>query len=193
MAASIPPKVQWMEESSDGTQMNIASIWDAGIVQAGDESDPKEFYIWNNRGGTSDVADMINTKISVRDATGGYSDGDITKQERATVLCQMWDQSKSGGEGQWGSFTTQGTWNAGTFVDLMWNNARDLIAADGATKGTVSGKANNGLWVDDPTLAGEAGKAARANFVKVKLVLRAKSDADAGAVQWRTRCSYQFV
>lgn len=186
--ASIPPIVQWMEVVDD--EMVLATLWDAGIVQAGDESDQKEFYVWNNRGGSTAVADMLNTMISVRDNSGGTTDGDITKQERAKVLVQMFDHSRDGGNGQWGSFNAQHNWVPNAKIDLMHNPPRDLISVKGTAKGTVSGKANNGRWLD-----AEDGSelAAEDNFIKLRLSLAANASADAGNIYWRTRISYQFV
>ena len=67
------PVISWYEESND----TVISKWDIGIVDAGisDEHAPtKTILIWNNRGGTEDVSDMQDTKITISDGASDTMD-----------------------------------------------------------------------------------------------------------------------
>lgn len=54
--------------ASNTTQQTEYAV---GVVDAGTVSADTAFLIWNNRGGTADVADMTNCTITTKDSLGG--------------------------------------------------------------------------------------------------------------------------
>lgn len=67
---SMAPIVSWYE--ADGE--TVISKWDIGTVDAGTTSTEKTILIWNNRGGTEDVSDMQECKITTTDNQGDVMD-----------------------------------------------------------------------------------------------------------------------
>lgn len=190
--ASTPPVVTWKTYDSDSSSFSdpIPYKWDAGIVEAGSSSDKAEFYVWNNFKGTDAVADMINVRISVKDADGEDVDkricGDSTDPtKQATVNVEFFNESM-GSDGQWGSYDSTQSWQNGTQTDLTSKTPRVInqcsgTAAVSVNGGTVSGGANTGALTDSD------------NFIRLRLQLTAKGSADAGTINWLTRISYQYT
>lgn len=67
---SMAPVVSWYE--ADGE--TPISRWDIGTIDAGNTSPEKTLLIWNNRGGTEDVSDMQECKITTTDNQGDVMD-----------------------------------------------------------------------------------------------------------------------
>lgn len=66
MATSTYPVISWFNR--DNTQQ--VTLWDVGqggTVKAGEESPLFGICIWNNRGGTSDVSDIVLAELTTRD------------------------------------------------------------------------------------------------------------------------------
>jgi len=67
---SMAPIVSWYEADN----ATVISKWDIGTVDAGTTSPEKTLLIWNNRGGTEDVSDMQECKITTTDNQGDVLD-----------------------------------------------------------------------------------------------------------------------
>lgn len=174
--SSLPPVVQWWDEEETAEQ----SLWDAGVVDAGSESDSTVFHVWNNRGNASNVADMINVDMTVRDASGQTADTRVCGQTDAIVYVQFFDSTKGSG-GQWGAINKLSeVWEENHWRALHYNEACPLISCSGGVR-TISGVANSANSSTD-----------KANYSAVKLKLAAKPNAGAGQVDWLTRISYQY-
>lgn len=66
MTTSAYPAISWYNR--DNTQQ--VSLWDVGqggTVKAGEESPQFGVLIWNNRGGTADVSDIVKADLTTRD------------------------------------------------------------------------------------------------------------------------------
>jgi hypothetical protein len=61
------PIVSWFNAANDTQETS----WDLGVVDAGSISADKQFLIWNNRGGGTDVSDMTNCTVTTKDTAGG--------------------------------------------------------------------------------------------------------------------------
>ena len=180
------PVVKWYDEAnvSDMTQTG----WDAGTVDAGDESEPITFLVWNNRGqASSDLSDMQETTITTKSyvpgtdpvslAATGLNTGPVADKSQAAVNVMFFTALG------WMSTGGLNTWEevGGTDVAVVYAAGYDgpggTIAA-----GRISGLRNSG----DATQS-------LLNYAKVKLKLVAKPTASAGQIWWLTRISYKYV
>lgn len=174
--ASIPPIVQWWDEGETAQQ----SQWDAGVIDAGSESIPQTFHVWNNRGSSTAVADMINVDITVRDADGQSTDLRVAGQTEAIVYVQFFDSTK-GTSGQWGGINPDtSVWEENYWTALKYDTAVGVISASGLSR-RINGSANTANIDTD-----------KVNYAAIKLKLYAKPTAGAGQVDWLTRISYQY-
>lgn len=175
--ASLPPIVQWWDEAETAQQ----SQWDAGVVDAGSDSLPTVFHVWNNRGGSSAVSDMINVDLTVRDINGQTTDLRVAGQSEAIVYAQFFDSSKLSGAGQWGAHNEDtSVWEGDYWRALRHDDACPVVSCSGEQR-KILGQANSGNFNTD-----------KGNYAKIKLKLYAKPTAGAGPVEWLTRISYQY-
>jgi hypothetical protein len=167
---SSPPIPKWYEVVNNVEQQALS--WNAGTVDAGSYSDEKEFWIWNNKGGGSAVSDMTNVTLTTKDVDG-YDLGKIAspniEDRDAEVQVSVYD----------GELDEYGDFNA------VYGSSQtiDLVSASGEL-GVIAGAINDG---------NRNTTASKANFARVKLKLRVYETADAGAVSWKTRVSYQYT
>lgn len=168
---SVAPIPQWWDEEETSQQ----SQWDAGIVDAGSESASTIFHLWNNRGNSASIADMINVDITVRDINGQTTDLTIAGQQDGVVMCQFFDSVKQ----EWGAYVDD-VWVKDAWAELLYNDPQAVVASNGA-KRTIAGASNSGSLSDT------------SNFAQIKLKLFAKPTATAGQVAWITRVSYQYI
>lgn len=58
------PKVSWTVYEDE--KFNDFPEWNIGKINAGTETPPtKEIYLWNNKGGDADLADMQDTSVTI--------------------------------------------------------------------------------------------------------------------------------
>lgn len=193
--------------------------WDAGIVEAGSSSVVDEnclFYVWNNYpGSVTDTnqspdydrvcATMKNVRISVKDAQGTDVDkkvcgspGDPAKQ--ATVSVQYWNANQVATASGWGYYdtSTPPQWIGGEnrWVDLTSANPVIISQASGATQVATTGGWLSGAKITsaNPTVDDTVGSAGpnSNNYIKLRLMITADGNADAGTVEWINRISYQY-
>lgn len=193
--ASLEPIVSWYPTDKAGVPSSEqVTEWDIGVVDAGSISPVTEFYIWNNKGGTVDVADMISCWITTKGTDGGDGSGIGTEQDNIVVR-DKWVQAciKSFGdnplvEDNWtpiGGATTKSIGAAKIWTDNDGDPGTPMIIADNTGKNTViSGKINDGDYQKTNNIA---------NFAKVALRVKVPSGAKAGVIEWYTRVSYSFV
>ena len=175
--ASLPPIVQWWDENESAQQ----SLWDAGVVDAGSDSVPTVFHVWNNRGNSTAVSDMINVDITVRDINGQTADLRVAGQSEAIVYVQFFDNSKLSGIGQWGAHApSNGQWTGDYWRALKHDEPAPVVSCSGQYR-KISGAANTANKNVD-----------KVNYAKIKLKLYAKPAAGAGQIDWLTRISYQY-
>jgi hypothetical protein len=128
-----PPLIKWYNESN---QTEITN-WDAGVVDAGFYSRPEDptqpdssefpstFLIWNNRGGTENISDATNVKITTLSLvrypdtgeidpnqsylpTGPVAGSDTERQAEVEVI--FFDSTKLSNAGQWGTYNVSNQW-----------------------------------------------------------------------------------
>ncbi|MBV6713966.1 hypothetical protein [Paenibacillus chitinolyticus] len=115
----MPAVVQWY----DATNTKQENSWDIGIVDAGNVSSDKTFYIWNNRSGTAAVSDMQNCTITTKDSAGGNT-GELVVNRWIEVKCDSMNET--------------------TFSQIGGTNTRPIQAGGGAGAGIIKGTANDG-------------------------------------------------
>lgn len=116
------PIVSWREGDNSA---DIAK-WSIGTVDAGQESAQKEILIWNNHGGTEDVAHMQDCHFTTTD---GESDTlDVVTGKWVYARCDSMDET---------DFTQVG------------GEAKKVIGARGAEEGVIQGLVNSGDMVTD--------------------------------------------
>ncbi|MVP00796.1 hypothetical protein [Paenibacillus lutrae] len=113
------PAVQWFN-ASNTTQV---STWDIGTVDAGSVSSDTVFYIWNNRGGSAAISDMINCTITTKDSSGGNTGEIITNKWIKVKVDSM---------------------NETTYTPIGGTDTKVIQAGASAGAGTIKGTANDG-------------------------------------------------
>ncbi|MDH6674233.1 hypothetical protein M2277_004925 [Paenibacillus sp. LBL] len=114
------PTVTWW----NGDNTAAVTDWAIGTVDAGTVSQATTFTIWNNRAGTTAVADMDNCTITTKDASGGNT---------GELVINKWIEVKVETMGE-------------TTFSAIGGSVTKAIKAGGTTvpAGTISGKINDG-------------------------------------------------
>lgn len=123
------PVISWYEEDNS----TILSKWDIGIVDAGikdDAAPTKTMLIWNNRGGTEDVSDMQDTKVTTTDGAADTMD----------VIAGKWISCRVDSLDEL-DFTPIG------------GNENKVIGAKGQNSGIIRGTANSANMTDEANFA----------------------------------------
>lgn len=115
------PIVSWYEADNE----NVISKWDIGVVDAGQPSAEKTILIWNNRGGTEDVAHMQDARITT-------TDGDA---DTLDVVADRWVRCRVD--------TIEGD----TFTQIGGTVSKEIRASN-CEEGIIKGVANEGLLED---------------------------------------------
>jgi len=178
----LQPLVSWYAETNGDNEQ--VTRWDLGIVDASQVSQDFTFLIWNNRKGTEDVPDMQNAVIMTKDELGGNT-GELVEGQWIEVKVDQidttfhpigWDvvanQAVSRPIKTLGSTTNED----GTFTP----NVPPHTTQNGEI--SILGVKNDGTLEN-----------AQGNYVKVSLHCRVPGNASAGAVNFRTRVTYQYV
>ena len=103
--------------------------WQIGTVDAGTVSEDVTFLIWNNRGGSSDVSDMINCTITTKDVAGGNT-GDLVTGRWIEVRVDTMGES--------------------TFTPIGGTVTKSIKAGGTAPAGTIKGTVNDGTKNNSP-------------------------------------------
>lgn len=128
--------------SNDTTEYTVSSGVDFGDVDPGDVSDPVELHLWNNKGGSSDVADMEYVRIGAV-TKNGYTSGDTIPYGKEVVE-GLYNQIKSLTNSE-SSFTAIGGVTTKTLADIRGG----ILLAPGAPEGTATTDANGHVAPDD--------------------------------------------
>ncbi|MFF2157014.1 hypothetical protein ACFVVQ_17130 [Paenibacillus chitinolyticus] len=139
----MPAVVQWF----NATNTSQENSWDIGIVDAGDVSKEKTFYIWNNRSGTAAVSDMQNCTITTKDSAGGNT-GELVLNKWIEMKCESMNEtifSSIGGAatrviqagGGAGAGIIKGTANDGTVANAVPNYAKIIVRANVPSNATA--------------------------------------------------------
>ena len=78
---------------------NEITNWPLGEVDAGSETEPLEFTIWNNKGGSEPVSHMKNVRITTVNSAGGET-GDVVTGKWVHVVVNGEDDSADGHSGK---------------------------------------------------------------------------------------------
>lgn len=183
MPAPIP--IWWDPNPPSPQNPGPTTTWSVGTVDADSTSAEKEFWIFNNKGGSEAVSDMTNVFITTKD-TNGLDGGPVANvadsaNNQAYVQVSIFDGSI------WSAFETIG--GSSNVKDVL-NAAGWIDAENGDTKANrLSGMVNP----TDPTDVNYDDANTKKKMAKVRLRLVVKEGAAAGPMAWKTRCSYQYT
>jgi hypothetical protein len=180
MASPIPI---WWDVSANASTLT----WSCGTVDAGSYSSEKEFYVWNNKGGASDVSDMTSVFITTKDTTGNdagpvagssgtVADVEVTVYDARTSAWTTWKAIRGSD-----AANHQSVFYASSLTTFPSGHSR---SGETVTQDTIYGTANDGL----NTTANS-----KFNFSDIKLRLHVLEGAPAGSMAWKTRISYQYT
>lgn len=113
------PRISWYKADN----IEQATRFDIGIVDAGSVSPDTTMFIWNNKAGESDVSDMTSCTITTKDVSGGNS-GEIITNTWIRVRVDSMQES--------------------TFTPIGGATTKEIKAA-GAPAGTIKGTSNDGV------------------------------------------------
>lgn len=113
------PKITWYKANN----IDQATRYDVGIVDAGSISPDTTMLVWNNRAGESDVSDMTSCTITTKDISGGNS---------GEIITNTWIRVKVDSMGEQ------------TFTPIGGTVTKEIKAA-GAPAGTIKGTSNDGV------------------------------------------------
>ncbi|PYY28387.1 putative phage protein [Paenibacillus illinoisensis] len=99
------------------------TTWDVGTWDAGSVSTDTTLLIWNNRGGTTAVSDMINCTITTKDSAGG---------DTGELVVGRWIEVKVD------------SMNETTFTPVGGGTTKTIQGGGSAGAGTIKGTVNNG-------------------------------------------------
>lgn len=180
------PIVSWFQ-ANQTTQITAGTPYTYGTLDAGtDVANPVHtFYIWNNKGGATDVSKMEAVTITTRDKN--FGDGSTVGQENYLVKDNwMHVQVDSNGE----TDIDQNTSRVGkdfakalttTGSTIKDNTGASITPVTPATQ-EILGIKNNGNYND-----------AKGNYVKISTKLFVPLLASSGKIDFKLRCAYRFV
>ncbi|AEO93620.1 gp361 [Bacillus phage G] len=113
------PVITWYKANN----IDQATKYDVGIVDAGSISPDTTMLIWNNRGLQTDVSDMTSCTITTKDISGGNSGEIITNTWIRVKVDSMQEQS---------------------FTPIGGTVTKEIRAA-GAPAGVIKGTSNDGI------------------------------------------------
>lgn len=174
------PNPIWWDPSLDGGNGLPTSTWNCQTVDADSWSVEKEFWIFNNKGGVSQVSDMTNVFITTKDS-GGNDGPPVADQSKAIVYVKVWNGT---------------VWEDAVAIGGSSNTADILNAAGYINSGLGDLKANRLSGMVNPTDPSDTNYSdtnTKKKMAKVKLQLHVLANADAGPMTWKTRVSYQYT
>lgn len=175
--ATLAPIVSWVNKDDLG-DLQDATLFDAGVVDAGSISGEHQFYLFNNKGNSTEaVYDMQQVRITSKDTDGGMQGVSYSSE----VVEGKWLEVKSISNGDT-DFTAVGADYDPIASD--YTEVSHYVGANGATISPTDYKIGGG--VNDGTLASTD------NFVDLILRVNIPSSALAGRYDYRTRVRYSF-
>ncbi|MGG3801273.1 hypothetical protein [Metabacillus fastidiosus] len=178
MAVSTYPVISWWNRSNT-QQVSLWDVGQGGTVKAGEESPQFGVLIWNNRGGTADVSDIVKAELTTRDMDAkDVTPPVVGKWVRVKNDSQAEVTAERIGKGANKSIKTSGTT---TNTDGSFTPG---VAPHTSPAGEVSA-----LGVkNDGTKSGAAG-----NFIELTLSALPEATAPAGTFDFVVRLSYTFT
>ncbi|MBU7316163.1 hypothetical protein [Paenibacillus oleatilyticus] len=157
------PIFQWMDISNT-TQVTSIPF---GQIDAGNTSPDTTVLIWNNRGGTSAVADATNCSITTKDVSGGNGGTDASNITNEVVFKKFVEVRVD-------------TMSETTFTPVGGVTTKAIKAGGSAPAGTIKGSINDGTKTN-----------AKDNFAQVTTHIKIDPLATAGNVDFLMRIAYQ--
>lgn len=147
--------------------------WPIGVVDAGVVSAELAVDVWNNYAGATDVSNMQNTKITLKDSTGG---------DNLDMVRQKWAQVKNLSKAE-SAFTAIGGTDGVSYGSGMVGKEH-AIGAETAAAGEIGGYANDGSKSTADT---------KRNFCSLVLRALPPLNATAGVSNFLVKIAYQYT
>lgn len=144
--------------------------WHLGTIKALEESSVLTINVWNNKNGSTDVSDLVDTTITATDINGG--DDEQAVSDRWTYVCVA------------ATATTDSAGNK-TFTQIG-KGAAAPVAANGATGDNLTNHVIRGV-ANDGTMANSS-----LNFANIQVKIIAPLNTTAGSHQWKLKLQGYF-
>lgn len=141
------------------------NTWDAGVIQANNESAVLQIYVWNNRNGSTALSDLQSANITALDIDGG-SNSDVVAGKWVKVNVPSVDGNKT------------------TWTPVGGSDTKDLKGTNVTSGNTIKGSTNNGSK-DDPD--------AKGNYCEVNLKVVVPVNATPGTKSFKMRINGYYV
>ena len=174
------PIVLWWDPSANDGSGAPTSTWNAGTVDADSYSAVKELWVFNNKGGATEVSDMTNVFVTTKDSNG-LDGSPVADRSQAVVEVSMWD----GASGVWKAW--EEVYGSSKVEDVL--NAAGWVADGDIKANRISGMVNP----TDPNDINYNDANTMKKHAKMKLRLHVFENATAGPMAWKTRVSYQYT
>ena len=178
MASIVIPKLQIYNE--DNT--NVQDTWNVGTLDLASadnhESNVLVINVWNNRGGNSDVPDLVGCKIATRSVNGDLINCQVVTGQWVQA-CVDSTASIDPSTGQ-KIFSAIGADSLGR--EIACDVAHQGASGDDKTNCIIKGTANNG----EPTVAID-------NYSKISLKVKPPTNAEAKVHYFKTRISGYYI
>jgi hypothetical protein len=155
--------------NSDNTQ--ALTEWHLGTLKLLVESSVLEINVWNNKGGNTDVPDLVNTKITTTDINGG-TDEEAVENKWTYVLINSTAKTDANGQ---------------KLYEQIGGNAMSNVAADGVTGTDLSNFIIKGT-ANDGTVANS-----KKNYSNIKLKVIPPASANGNSHQWKLKIYGEFA
>lgn len=155
------PIITFMNE--DNSQ--VLTTWHLGTIKTLVETETLTLNAWNNRGGATDVSDLVNVTATTTDINGGTDEEAVT--DLWTYVCVA--ATASTGSGGAKEFTQVG---GTTTVPVAADGATD----ENLTNAVIKGTANDGSLQNS-----------KLNYANIKIKVIPPLNASAGAHSWRLK------
>lgn len=148
----------------------VITEWHLGTIKALVESDVLEVNVWNNRGGATDVSDLVDVQVTTTDINGGTDEQAVT--DKWVYACVE-------------ATATEGTDGSKQFVQIG-GSASAPVAANGATDENLTNHVIKGT-ANDGSVANS-----RLNFATIQFKVIAPHNSTAGLHSWRIKVQGYF-
>ena len=157
------PSITVVNASTNATQTN----WSVGVVKANNDSSTLQILIWNNRGGSTTLADLRDASITSLDTDGGAASDPVANKWLKVNAPNMTEVASA--------------WTAvgGTTTKMI--RADGLSSSDG---NVIKGTANDG---------NASTAASKANYATINLKVSVPISATPNTYNFKTRINGYYV
>lgn len=168
MPSTTEPNITIMDESGE----NRFTTWHIGVIKSLETTPDKVIKVWNNKGGTSAVSDLISTTITTLNVNGGTTDEQVVTDKWVKVCVDSVAEVDSTGIKQ---FTPIGGTSSAV---VAYQNA----TGDDLANGVIKGSANDGTEGNSPS-----------NYSKITINMTPPLNATDGSHSFKIRVQGYYI